>query len=60
PDVSDVWILGFPKDSIHSADVVDGDTVHDEAFKTYYGLNPDSTLHFYYLKDYSAQSIAEN
>lgn len=60
PDVSDAWILGYPADSIHSADVIEGDTVHEKAFKTYYGLNPDVTLHFYYLKDYSSESIAEN
>ncbi len=60
PDVTDAWIMGFPEDSIHSADVVDGDTVHEKAFKAYYNLNPDVTLHFYYLKDYTGKNIAEN
>ena len=57
PDITDLWIMGYPENSVHSADVVEGDDFHDAVFKEYYFLNPDSTLHFYYLKEYDAESI---
>ena len=57
PDITDLWIMGYPENSVHSADVVEGDDFHDAVFKEYYFLNPESTLHFYYLKEYDAESI---
>ncbi|MBE6118459.1 MAG: hypothetical protein E7188_07945 [Erysipelotrichaceae bacterium] len=57
PDIEDLWIMGYPENTVHSADVVEGDDFHDAVFKEYYFLNPDSTLHFYYLKDYSTENI---
>ena len=57
PDIEDLWIMGYPEKTVHSADVVEGDDFHDAVFKEYYFLNPDSTLHFYYLEDYSTENI---
>ena len=57
PELEDIWIMGFPTNTIHSADVLEGDTVHDEAFHGYYELNPDAVLHFYYLDVYDYEHI---
>ncbi|MBQ6452217.1 MAG: hypothetical protein IJJ29_09880 [Solobacterium sp.] len=57
PDAKDVYILGYPIDWIHSADVVEGDTYHEEYFKKYYYLAEDVTLRFYYLPEYTEEAI---
>lgn len=59
PDAGDAWILAYPDDSIHSPNVLEGDTTHDYYFKEFYYLNQDLTLHFYYLEDYTAEAIAK-
>ena len=37
--------------------VVEGDTYHEEYFKTYYGLQQDVKLNFYYLPEYTEEAI---
>ncbi|MDO4193174.1 MAG: DUF6056 family protein [Erysipelotrichaceae bacterium] len=57
PDDKDAYILAYPVDWVHSADVVEGDTYHEEYFKTYYGLQQDVKLNFYYLPEYTEEAI---
>ena len=57
PDVKDAYILAYPVDWVHSADVVEGDAYHEEYFKTYYGLQQDVKLNFYYLPEYTEEAI---
>lgn len=48
----DAWICRMPPLSIHSADVEDWDTYHQETFKEYYGLSPEQKLIFYWKDSY--------
>ncbi len=57
PDSEEAYILGFPEDSIHSADVIPGDDYHDQYFKEYYYLNSEMEIHFYYLEEYTWETI---
>ncbi len=57
PDTKEAYILGYPSMSVHSADIQEDDLFHLEYFKKYYYLNEDLQLHFYYLEDYSMESI---
>lgn len=57
PDVKEAYILGYPPMSVHSADIQKEDTYHMEFFKKYYYLNENMDLNFYYLDDYSIDSI---
>ena len=57
PDAGDAWLIAYPDESIHSANVQEGDDTHMYYFKEYYYLNQDLHLVFYYLKDYTAEAI---
>jgi len=57
PDAGDAWLLAYPDESIHSANVQEGDDTHMYYFKEYYHLNQDLHLVFYYLKEYNAKTI---
>jgi hypothetical protein len=57
PDAGDAWLLAYPDETIHSANVQEGDETHMYYFKEYYGLNQDLHLVFYYLKEYNAETI---
>ncbi|MBP3891861.1 MAG: hypothetical protein J6D29_06790 [Solobacterium sp.] len=57
PDDKEAYILGYPALSVHSADVLEGDTFHEEVFKEYYYLAKDVNLHFYYLDNYTKEEI---
>ncbi|MBR2761780.1 MAG: hypothetical protein IKD66_11505 [Solobacterium sp.] len=57
PDAGDAWLLAYPDESIHSANVQEGDDTHMYYFKEYYDLNQDLHLIFYYLEDYNATTI---
>lgn len=57
PDTKEAYILGYPDQSVHSADVLPGDTYHDETFKEYYYLNPEMEIKFYYLEEYTDEEI---
>ena len=37
----------MPEESIHSADIEEGDTYHQNSFKEYYGLPETTKLVFY-------------
>lgn len=52
PEEEEGWFVRYPIMTIHSGDVEDWDTFHQQVFKQYYGLNPDMTLHFYYKDQY--------
>ena len=58
PDVKEAWLIAYPDQSVHSANIDDADTYHMDTFKMYYDLEPDVQLHFYWLTDYSPESIA--
>ncbi len=58
PDIKEAWLLAYPDQSVHSANIDDADTYHMDTFKMYYDLEPDVQLHFYWLTDYSPESIA--
>ena len=57
PDAGDAWLMAYPDESIHSANVQEGDDTHMYYFKEYYDLNQDLHLIFYYLEDYNAKTI---
>ena len=57
PDAGDAWLLAYPDESIHSANVQEGDDTHMYYFKEYYYLSQDLHLVFYYLDDYNADTI---
>ena len=42
----------MPIYSIHAGDIEEGDDYHFETFKTYYGLNPDAKVIFYWKDSY--------
>lgn len=46
-DEQEAWIISFPKGSIHSANVYEGDDTHMYYFKEYYHINQDMELYFY-------------
>ena len=52
PEEDEGWFVRYPIMTIHSGDIEDWDTFHQQVFKQYYGLNPDMTLHFYYKDQY--------
>ena len=52
PEEEEGWFVRYPIMTIHSGDIEDWDTFHQQVFKQYYGLNPDMTLHFYYKDQY--------
>ena len=56
-DEADAWMIAYPDEMIQSPNVVEGDETHDYYFKEYYGLDHDILLHFYYLEDYSEESL---
>ena len=47
----EMYIPRMPPQSIHSADVEEWDSYHEETFKAYYGL-PDKKLIFYWKESY--------
>ena len=57
PDAGEAYILGYPAQTVHSADITEDDTYHMQYFKEYYYLDPDMHLNFYYLKDYTEEEI---
>ncbi len=57
PDIEEAYILGYPADTIHSADVIPGDDYHDLFFKRYYYLNEEMNVNFYYLDQYTIEEI---
>ena len=57
PDAGDAWLLAYPDESIHSANVQEGDDTHMYYFKEYYYLSQDLHLVFYYLDEYNAETI---
>ena len=57
PEIKEAYILGYPIDWVHAADVVEGDDYHMEYFRTYYYLEEDLVLHFYYLQNYDEEGI---
>lgn len=48
PDEKEAWLIRYPIYTIHSGDVEEWDTYHMEVFKSYYGLNQEVHLIFYY------------
>lgn len=52
PEEKEAWLPRMPYKSIHSADVEEGDTFHQEAFKAYYGLSPEMQVIFYWKESY--------
>ncbi|MFV0380346.1 MAG: DUF6056 family protein [Anaerorhabdus sp.] len=48
PQTKEAWIERMPIMTIHSADIEDNDTYHQQVFKEYYGLNPNIKLIFYW------------
>ncbi len=57
PDAGDAWLIAYPDESIHSANVQEGDDTHMYYFKEYYYLSQDLHLVFYYLDEYNASTI---
>ena len=49
PEDDEAWIPRMPDESIHSADIEDWDTYHQNSFKEYYEL-PDTTKLIFYNK----------
>ncbi|MFV0479257.1 MAG: DUF6056 family protein [Anaerorhabdus sp.] len=48
PQLDEAWIERFPIMSVHSADIEDDDTYHQDVFKQYYNLDEDLKLIFYW------------
>lgn len=48
PDIKEAWLIRYPIFTIHGGDIEEDDTYHMETFKTYYGLEDDVHLIFYY------------
>ena len=57
PDTEEAYILGFPSQTVHSADISEGDDYHMYYFKEYYYLNQSIHLNFYYLNQYLKEEI---
>lgn len=57
PDTKEAYILGFPSQSVHSADIQEGDDYHMQYFKEYYYLDQNIHLNFYYLDNYTREEI---
>lgn len=57
PDIEEAYIIGYPDESIHSGNAEPNDTYHMQTFKEYYYLNEDMTVRFYYLKEYTDETI---
>ena len=53
PDIKEVHIPRMPPLTVHSADIEEYDTYHQEVFKRYYGLGEDCTLIFEWKKSYN-------
>ena len=47
PEDDEAWIPRMPEESIHSADIEEGDTYHQNSFREYYGLPETTKLVFY-------------
>lgn len=52
PEVKTAYIVRMPIMSIHSADIEEGDTYHQQVFKEYFELDPDLELIFYWKEQY--------
>ena len=52
PEDTNGYFVRMPIMTIHSADIEQWDTFHQEVFKEYYGLNPEIELHFYFKEHY--------
>lgn len=48
PDVTDVWLIRFPINTIHAGDIEIDDTYHMDTFKEFYGLDLHQNLIFYF------------
>lgn len=48
PEEKEAWLIRYPIYSIHSGDIEAWDIYHMDTFKSYFGLNPDMVLYFYY------------
>lgn len=57
PEEETIHILGFPNDVVHSAFIPPSDTYHIDTFKSYYQLNEEAHLEFYYLDTYTLESV---
>lgn len=51
-DEKEAWLPRMPIMSIHSADIEDWDTYHQQVFKEYYDLNPNMKVIFYWKESY--------
>ena len=47
PEDDEAWIPRMPEESIHSADIEEGDAYHQNSFREYYGLPETTKLVFY-------------
>ena len=52
PEDTNGYFVRMPIMTIHSADIEEWDTFHQEVFKEYYKLNPEIELHFYFKEQY--------
>lgn len=52
PEEKEAWLPRMPIMSIHSADIEEWDTFHQDVFKAYYGLNPEMDVIFYWKESY--------
>lgn len=57
PDTELAYVIAYPDESIHSGNAEPDDSYHMEAFKEYYYLNENMTVRFYYLKEYTYDTI---
>lgn len=48
PEITEIWITAMPEYLVHSANIYPDDIVHSDAFKAYFGLNPEATIHMSY------------
>lgn len=59
PDAEEAWFLAYPDHTVHSADIEESDTVHIEAFRTFYWIGEKTRIRFYYLDDYSHERLMQ-
>lgn len=51
PEDKEAWIPRMPASTVHSANIEEGDTYHEDVFKEYYGLDPDMILRFFFKNE---------
>lgn len=52
PEDTNGYFVRMPIMTIHSADIEEWDTFHQDVFKQYFNLNPELELHFYFKDQY--------